>query len=249
MNAKLIHGDCIKVLDKIKDESINMILCDLPYGGGTTGNEWDKRLDLQELFKQYRRIIKEDGCIALNGNFKFGVELYNAAPDLYKYDVVWQKDNGTNAPSVNYQPFRTHEFVFIFGKGRVSPGTRIPMKYYPQKTQGKPYSIKPRHREKMSTDFHGDFDNIGTDNPSGLRHPTTIQFFCRDKEKLHVTQKPVALCEWLIKTYTDEGDVVLDNCMGSGSSGVAALKCNRKFIGIEMDDKYFEIAKERIKNA
>ena len=117
----LYNDDCFNILPQIPDESVNMILCDLPYA--ETGNSWDKQpINLEKLFEQYRRIIKEDGCIALTGTFKFGVQLYKVAPDLYKYDWVWEKDNGTNAPSVNYQPFQVHEFVFIFGKGRVSPG-------------------------------------------------------------------------------------------------------------------------------
>lgn len=244
--VKLFHCDCMEILDKIKDESINMILCDLPYGGGTTGNKWDKGLDLQELFKQYRRIIKEDGCIALNGTFKFGVELYEAASDLYKYDLIWEKDNGTNAPNVNYQPFRIHEYVFIFGKGRVTNGTKTPMKYNPQKTDGRPYKQKSG---RMSENWKGGLNTIVTDNPTGQRHPKTIQYFCRDKGVAHPTAKPVALCEWLIKTYTDEDDVVLDNCMGSGSTGVAAVRTHRKFIGVEREEKYFKIAEERITNA
>ena len=238
---KLIHGDCMEWLPKLKDESIDMILCDLPYV--ETGNKWDKGLDLTALFEQYRRIIKEDGCIALNGTFRFGVQLYNTAPDLYKYDWVWEKDNGTNAPNVNFQPFRIHEFIFIFGKGRVTNGTRTPMNYFPQKTEGKPYK---QMSGKMSDNWKGGLKNIITDNSTGLRHPKTVQYFCRDKDKVHPTAKPVALNEFLIKTYTKEGGVVLDNCMGSGSTGVAALNCNRRFIGIEKDEKYFEIAEQRI---
>ena len=241
-DCKLFHGDCLEVMKKIPDKSIDMILCDLPYK--ETGNQWDKKiLDLDKLFNEYRRIIKEDGCIALTGTFKFGVQLYNIAPDLYKYDWIWEKDNGTNAPNVNYQPFRIHEFVFIFGKGRVTNGKRIPMKYFPQKTKGTPYKQKSG---RMSDNWKGGLKQVITENKDGMRHPKTIQKFCRDKSGLHPTQKPVALLEYLIKTYTNEGDTVLDNCMGSGSTGVACQNTNRKFIGIELDDKYFEIAKERL---
>lgn len=239
----LYNDDCFNILPQIPDESINLILCDLPYA--ETGNSWDKQpINLEELFKQYRRIIKEDGCIALTGTFKFGVQLYNIASDLYKYDWVWEKDNGTNAASVNYQPFRVHEFVFIFGKGRVSPGNRIPMKYHPQKTQGTPYS---QTSGRMSTNWHGGLGSVMTVNEDGKRHPRTVQFFNRDKDGFHPTQKPVDMLEYFIQTYTDEGDVVLDNCMGSGSTGVAAVKCGRKFIGIEKEKEYFDIAQRRIK--
>lgn len=233
-------GDCLELMKDIPNNSIDMILCDLPYK--ETGNKWDKNIDLTKLFKEYRRIIKEDGCIALNGTFKFGVQLYNIAPDLYKYDWVWEKDNGTNAPNVNLQPFRIHEFIFIFGKGRVTNGTRITMKYNPQKTEGIPYK---QRSGRISENWKGGLKNIITNNETGLRHPKTIQKFNRDKG-YHPTQKPVALLEYLIKTYTNENDIVLDNCMGSGSTGVACVNTNRNFIGIELDEKYFNIAKDRI---
>ena len=236
-------GDCLELMKEIPDESIDMILCDLPYK--ETGNKWDKGIDLDSLFEQYRRIIKEDGCIALNGTFKFGVQLYNTAPDLYKYEWIWEKDNGTNAPNVNLQPFRIHEFVFIFGKGRVTNGKRTPMKYFPQKTEGKPYKQKSG---RISENWKGGLKNIITNNESGLRHPKTIQKFNRDRG-FHPTQKPVEMLKYFIQTYTKEGDLVLDNCMGSGSTGVACKELNRSFIGHELDRKYYEIAKNRIENS
>lgn len=236
-------GDCLELMKDIPDESIDMILCDLPYQ--ETGNKWDKFIDLKKLFSEYRRIIKEDGCIALTGTFKFGVHLFNIAPDLYKYEWVWEKDNGTNAPNVNLQPFRVHEFIFVFGKGRVTNGTRTPMNYFPQKTEGKPYKQKSG---RISENWKGGLNNIVTNNKDGLRHPKTIQKFNRDRG-LHPTQKPVALLEYLIKTYTNEGATVLDNCMGSGSTGVACVNTNRNFVGIELDEKYFNIAKERIESS
>ena len=234
------QGDCLELMKEIPDTSIDMVLCDLPYQ--ETGNKWDKFVNLEQLFNEYRRIIKDDGCIALNGTFKFGTHLMNIAPDLYKYEWVWEKDNGTNAPNVNLQPFRVHEYIFIFGKGRVTNGNRIPMKYYPQKTKGKPYKQKSG---RMSENWKGGLNNIITDNKDGLRHPKTIQKFNRDRG-YHPTQKPVALLEYLIKTYTNEGDTVLDNCMGSGSTGVACINTNRNFIGYELDEHYFQIAKERL---
>ena len=239
-NFQLYCGDCLELIKGIPDETVDMVLCDLPYK--ETGNKWDKGIDLDSLFEQYRRIIKEDGCIALNGTFKFGVQLYNTAPDLYKYEWIWEKDNGTNAPNVNLQPFRIHEFVFIFGKGRVTNGTRIPMKYFPQKTQGRPYVQKSG---RMSENWKGGLKNIVTDNSSGLRHPKTIQKFNRDRG-FHPTQKPVEMLKYFIKTYTNEGDLVLDNCMGSGSTGVACLESNRNFIGIELDKSYYDIALQRL---
>ena len=242
-DIKLYQGDCIELMKSIPDNSIDMVLCDLPYK--ETGNKWDKGIDLKAAFDEYRRIIKEDGCIALNGTMKFGFQLYEVASDLYKYEWVWEKDNGTNAPNVNFQPFRIHEYVFIFGKGRVTNGTRTPMNYYPQKTEGKPYT---QMSGRMSENWKGGLKNVVTDNPTGLRHPKTIQKFTRDKSGLHPTQKPVAMCEYFIKTYTSEGATVLDNCMGSGSTGVACVNSNRNFIGIELDERYFNIAKERIES-
>ena len=237
------QGDCLELMKEIPDTSIDMILCDLPYQ--ETGNKWDKFVNLEQLFNEYRRIIKDDGCIALNGTFKFGTHLMNIAPDLYKYEWVWEKDNGTNAPNVNLQPFRVHEYIFIFGKGRVTNGNRIPMKYYPQKTEGKPYKQKSG---RMSENWKGGLNNIITDNKDGLRHPKTIQKFNRDRG-YHPTQKPVALLEYLIKTYTNEGDTVLDNCMGSGSTGVACVNTNRNFIGYELNEEYFNIAQNRLREA
>ena len=242
-DIKLYQGDCIELMKSIPDNSIDMVLCDLPYK--ETGNKWDRGIDLKAVFDEYRRIIKEDGCIALNGTMKFGFQLYEVASDLYKYEWVWEKDNGTNAPNVNFQPFRIHEYVFIFGKGRVTNGTRTPMNYYPQKTEGKPYT---QMSGRVSENWKGGLKNVITDNPTGLRHPKTIQKFTRDKGGLHPTQKPVAMCEYFIKTYTSEGATVLDNCMGSGSTGVACVNSNRNFIGIELDERYFNIAKERIES-
>lgn len=238
---ELFNGDCLEIMKSIPDKSIDMILCDLPYK--ETGNTWDKSFPLDKVCKEFERLIKEEGCIALTGTFRFGVQLFNLMPHLYKYDWVWEKDNGTNAPNVNLQPFRVHENVYIFGKGRVTNGKRTPMKYYPQKTEGKPYCQKSG---RISDNWKGGLKNVVTNNESGLRHPKTVQKFNRDKGGLHPTQKPVALLEYLIKTYTNEGEMVLDNCMGSGSTGVACVNTNRKFIGIELDENYFNIAKDRI---
>ena len=240
---KIYLGDCLDLMKEIPDKSIDCIICDLPYG--ETGNKWDILIDSQSLFTQYRRIIKEDGAILLFGSFRFGQRLLTVAPDLYKYERVWVKDNGTNVPSVNLQPFRVHEYIYVFGKGRCSNGTKTPMKYNPQKTEGKPYSCK---RGLMSSNWKGDgsLKSVITNNESGLRHPKTVQFFKRDKNKLHPTQKPVELLRYLIRTYTNEGDLILDNCVGSGTTAVAAIKENRHFIGMELNKEYYDIACERI---
>ena len=239
---QLIQGDCLEEMKNIPDGSVDMVLADLPYK--ETGNKWDNKLiNTRDLFFEYERIIKEDGAIVLTATMRFAVELIQKGYHLYKYDWIWEKDNGTNAPNVNHQPFRIHEFVLVFGKGRVTNGTRVPMKYTPQKTDGTPYK---QMAGKMSENWKGGLKQVVTDNKDGKRHPKTIQKFTRDKG-LHPTQKPVALFEFLIKTYTDEGDIVLDNTMGSGTTGVACKNLNRDFIGIELDEEYFNIAKARIK--
>ena len=241
MKNQVIQCDCLEVMKDIPDKSIDMILCDLPYT--ETGNKWDFPIDPKQLWEHYERIIKDDGAIVLTGTFKFGTQLYNQASHLYKYDWVWEKDNGTNAPNVNYQPFRIHENVYVFGKGRVTNGKRTPMKYNSQKTEGKPYT---QTSGKMSKNWKGGLGKVETKNLDGKRHPKTIQKFNRDKDGLHPTQKPVALFEYLIRTYTNEGDLVLDNCAGSFTTAIASENLKRNWICIEQDETYCEIGRKRI---
>jgi len=241
---RLIHGDCYNVLPELISDGVkvDMIFADLPYG--ETGNVWDKKLyDFNLMFDYCEKLITDDGAILFNGSFKHGVTLFNTRPDLYKYEWIWEKENGTNVPSVNYQPFRVHEYIYVFGKGRVSYGKRTPMKYNPQKTKGKPYVLETA---TPSTNYKGGLNKIVTINNKGDRHPRTVQFFKRDKEKFHPTQKPIALLEYMIKTYTNPNDLVLDFTMGSGSTGVACRNIGRRFIGIELDENYYDIACDRI---
>ncbi len=236
----LVNGNCLDVLPQIGDQSVNLIYTDPPYK--ETGNKWDNKLvDTLELFKHYERIIKEDGCIAVHCTMKYANELINAAKHLYKYDWIWEKDNGTNVPNVNQQPFRVHEYILIFGKGRVTHGKRTPMKYFPQKTKGDPYTQKSG---RISENWKGGLSNIVTEN-TGDRHPKTVQKHTRERG-YHPTQKPVSLADLIIKSYTEEGDVVLDTFMGSGSSGVSAKKNYRNYIGIEINKEYYDTAKKRI---
>jgi site-specific DNA-methyltransferase (adenine-specific) len=240
---RLYHGDCLVVMDELIEQGVkvDMILADLPYK--ETGNKWDNRLiNTDELFNRYRQLITDEGAIVLTATMKFAVELISKNKDLYKYDWIWEKDNGTNAPNVNYQPFRVHEYILIFGKGRVTNGTRTQMTYNPQKTDGVPYI---QRSGKMSENWKGGLKNVVTENIDGKRHPKTIQKFTRDRG-LHPTQKPVEMMEFLIKTYTNENALVLDNCIGSGTTAIACINTNRNFIGIELDDNYYNIAKDRI---
>ena len=244
----IYQEDCLERMDKMIEEGIkvDMIFSDLPYAQGTTGNNWDNKLiPTDKVFERFEKLITEDGAIVMTATMKFAVELINHAKDLFKYDLVWEKEAGTNVANTGYQPFRNHESILIFGKGRVSPGKRTPMKYNPQKTQGIPYT---QSSGRISSNWKGGLPNIITDNKDGLRHPKTVQKFVRDRG-LHPTQKPIALLEFLIKSYTNEGDLVFDPTIGSGTSMVAAKQLNRNGIGCELEDKYFKICQERIEKA
>ena len=230
---QLYKGDCLEVMKEIPDKSIDMILCDLPYG--TTACKWDTVIPFEPLWEQYNRIIKDNSAIVLFGSEPFSSALRMSNIKYYRYDWIWEKEQGANFMLCKYQPYKVHETISVFSKKRHT--------YIPQMTKGKPYiSGKGTSGEISKNVIKKQTKNNGT------RYPRSIQKFNTDKSKcaLHPTQKPVALLEYLIKTYTNENETVLDNCMGSGSTGVACLKTNRNFIGIEQDDKYFDIAYNRI---
>lgn len=235
-NVQLYKGDCLEVMKDIPDKSIDMILCDLPYG--TTACKWDTIIPFEPLWEQYNRIIKDNGAIVLFGSEPFSTLLRYSNLKMFKYDWIWEKEQGANFMLCKYQPYKVHETISVFSKKKHL--------YIPQMTEGKPYISG----KGTSGDITNNVIKTQTKN-NGTRYPRSIQRFNTDKSRgsLHPTQKPVALLEYLIRTYTNEGDTVLDNCMGSGSTGVAAINTGRKFKGIELDDKYFEIAKERIDEA
>lgn len=232
---KLWQGDCLELMKNIPDKRIDMILCDLPYG--TTRNKWDSIIPLEPLWEQYNRIIKDDGAICLFAQTPFDKILGASNIKMLKYEWIWQKDNGTGFLNANKMPLKIHENILVFYKK--------PPCYNPQMRTGfKPYKcVQGRHSSN-----YGDYKQGHITESNGERYPIDIIDF-KKESGLHPTQKPVALLEYLIKTYTNEGDIVLDNCMGSGSTGVAAINTVRKFVGIELDKEYFEIAKERIENA
>jgi DNA modification methylase len=247
---KIYLGDCLEVMKDIEDGSVNMILCDLPYAfkgkNRVTANLWDLPIDNDLLWSHYLRIIKEDGAIVLTATNPFASYLIMKNLKYFKYEWVWEKDNGSNFVHTKYQPMRVHELVLVFGK---SPTTynksNKNMKYNAQFTQGKPYFVKRDMSNMNNLDgFKGRTD---THNKEGKRQPRTVQKINVERG-LHPSQKPVTLMEYLIKTYTNENEIVLDNCCGSGSTLVACINTNRQFIGIEKDEKYYEIAKDRIKN-
>lgn len=241
MKIDLKQGDCLELMNDIPDKSVDMVLCDLPYG--TTQNKWDSVIDCNKIFALYKQKIKNGGVIVLFSQQPFTTSLINAAPKLFRYEWIWQKDNLTGFLNANKMPLKCHENILVFYE-------KLPT-YNPQFTQGEPYYKKCR---KDSTNYHPGIAGI-TNNPSGKRYPKDIIKFNIPKkafgkgEKYHPTEKPVDLLEYMIKTYTNEGETVLDNCMGSGSTGVACVNTNRNFIGIELDENYFEIAKQRIKAA
>ena len=234
-------GDCLILMQEIPDQSLDMILCDLPYGV-TAKNHWDSVIPFEPLWEQYRRIIKPNGCIALFAQGMFMSKLMMSASDIWRYNLIWQKTSPTGFLNANRMPLRSHEEICIFYK-------KLPT-YNPQKLSGQPRKVSTAHHQKetkKSTDY-GDYNFSTYDSTE--RYPTSVLTFASDKQKcaLHPTQKPVSLCEYLIKTYTNEGDIVLDNCMGSGTTGIAAQNLNRNFIGIELDKSYYQIALERILN-
>ena len=233
---KIYNEDCLEGMKRIDDKSIDMILCDLPYG--MTYNKWDTVIPLDKLWEQYERIIKDNGAIVLTAQTPFDKVLGTSNLKMLRYEWIWEKENATGFLNAKKQPLRKHENILVFYK-------RLPL-YNPQMGKGKSYTAV--RKEKPSLNYYNNQKMTKTVS-DGERYPVSIIKFNRDKEKLHPTQKPVALLEYLIKTYSNEGEIVLDNCMGSGSTGVACVNTNRKFIGIELDENYFNIAKERIEQA
>ena len=244
-NSYIRQGDCLELMKEIPDESVDMILCDLPYG--TSACKWDSIIPFEPMWQQYERIIKDSGAVVLFGSEPFSSTLRLSNLKLYKYDWKWEKPLGANFLNFKYQPAKVHEDIMVFGKMATSYSKNGNMIYMPQMEDGVPYNQKSgkQKNEKNNSTVRSPIKQVQTIN-NGTRYPRSIQKFALDKDKLHPTQKPVALLEYLIKTYTNENDLVLDCCMGSGSTCVAAINTNRKYIGFELDEKYFQIAKERI---
>ena len=237
-NYEIYNGDCLDVMKEIPDKSVDMILCDLPYG--TTRNSWDKMIDLEKLWEQYERIIKDNGAIVLFAQTPFDKVLGASNLKLLRYEWIWDKKLGTGHLNAKKMPLKRHENILVFYK-------KLPT-YNPQMTKGDPYD-KGIVQEKSSN--YGKQREVVGKNVTGERYPTSILEYtnANRQNRLHPTQKPISLLINLIRTYTNENEVVLDNCMGSGSTGVACILTDRKFIGIELDDKYFEISKSRLNEA
>ncbi len=233
----LYHGDCLLEMNKIPDQSVDMILTDLPYY--TTNCHWDLPINLEKLWEQYNRIIKDNGAILLFAQTPFDKVLGSSNLKQLRYEWIWEKTTSTGHLNAKKMPMKAHENILVFYN-------KLPT-YNPQMTTGhKPVNSYTKHQS--DGEIYGKTKVGITGGGSTLRYPRSVLLFPTDKQKsaLHPTQKPVALLEYLILTYTNKGDTILDNCFGSGSTGVAAANTGRKFLGIELQDEYFNIGEERI---
>ena len=240
MSIKLLQGDCLELMKDIPDGSVDMILADLPYG--TTQNKWDSVIPLEPLWEQYKRVIKERGAIVLTGQGMFSAELMLSNKRMYRYSLIWDKVLTSGFLNANRMPLRSHEDVLVFYK-------KLPT-YNPQKTLGRKNHSKGVKKENENNNY-GEFGFVDNSEKLGdMKHPKSIITFSKPHPSVsvHPTQKPTKLFEWLINSYTNEGDTVLDNVMGSGTTGVACKNLKRNFIGMELDEDYFKVAKERIEN-
>lgn len=236
MDINLMQGDCLERMKEIPDGSVDAIICDPPYG--TTACKWDSVIPFESMWEQLKRIIKPNGAIVLFGAEPFSSLLRCSNIKDFKYDWVWEKSKATGFLNSKKQPLRAHEIISVFYSK--------PPTYTPQMTEGVAYN-KGIRKKQTEGDVYGSFDQVEVKS-DGLRFPRSVQYFktAESEGGFHKTQKPVALMEYLIKTYTNEGEAVLDFAFGSGSTGVACVKTNRNFIGIELDQGYFDIAKQRI---
>ena len=236
---KIYNEDCLEGMKRIPDKSVDMILCDLPYG--TTACKWDEIIPFEPLWEQYERVIKDNGAIVLFGSEPFSSKLRMSNIKNYKYDWIWDKNKGSNYASAKYMPLKIHETISVFSKGNKR------VDYYPVMREGK---MRNKKSYSKGGGVYGSLKSDGKDNYNNLYYPVSILNYSNasQKGKVHPTQKPVPLFEYLIKTYTNEGETVLDNCMGSGTTAISCLNTNRNFIGFEMDENYFNIATNRIKN-
>ena len=246
---KIYNEDCLEGMKRMPDKSVDMILCDLPYG--TTACSWDTIIPFDPLWEQYERIIKDNGAIVLTATQPFTSALVMSNPNLFKYEWIWQKNSTSGFALAKKQPMRNHESVLVFYKKQCT------YNYIKE-----PRLVDENSKKRMEYDFTSLKGNNQINNglkkvryvpeDKNLSYPKTVQFFKNvannSKQRVHPTQKPVELFEYLIKTYTDEGEMVLDNCMGSGTTAIACINTGRDYIGFELDETYYKKSLERIKN-
>ena len=233
---KIYNEDCLEGMKRIPDKSVDMILCDLPYG--TTACKWDTIIPFEPLWAEYERIIKDNGAIVLTATQPFTTKLIESNFKRFRYNLIWEKPQGVDPFMAKKRPLNNVEDIVVFYKKQPT--------YNPQYEKGEPYRIT-RDKKDRNYEITGTVMKETTTINKGVRLPKRI-IRCNQERGLHPTQKPVALFEYLIKTYTNEGEAVLDNCMGSGTTAIACLNTNRNFIGFELDKEYFNIATNRIKN-
>lgn len=238
---KLMMGDCIELMKSIPDHSVDLILCDLPYG--TTACRWDTVLPFQPLWENYRRVSKKNAAIVLTASQPFTTTLIASNMREFRYTWVWEKDAGSNFATVKFQPMKEHEDVCVFYRNLPTYNAQREVRVGSRKGR-----ITTTVDSGRKNSVYGTQEGRGTLHVPELQSPRSIQRFTRERG-LHPTQKPVALMEYLIRTYTDPGMVVMDNCMGSGTTGVACVNTDRGFIGIERDPEYFNVSQVRITEA
>ena len=230
----MYHGDCLDIMPNLPDNSVDLILADLPYE--ITAASFDVLIPFEPLWEQYNRIAKTNAAMVFTASQPFTTALIYSNLKNFRYEWIWEKPQGTNPMAAKVQPLKSHENIVVFYRKRPT--------YNPQMTLSTPYGGFKSTKKKLG-EVYGDLNSEHRDNPEGTRYPKTVLRFKQEKG-LHPTQKPVPLMEYLIKTYTNEGDVVLDNVFGSGTTGVAAKKTGRGFIGIEKDENYFNEGEQRI---
>ena len=242
---KLIQGECLEKMQDISDGSIDAIITDPPYG--TTACKWDSVIDFKLMWLELKRIIKPKGVIVLFGSQPFTSALIMSNPKMFKYEWIWKKNTGTGFAAAKYQPLKYHENIIVFANGRTTYNP-IPTERFSEAS--KKVCRKPVRGGGKKTSNHLSMDIVKVQYDSETKNPESVLNYKSvpngGGKKLHSTQKPLDLMEYLIKTYTNENETVLDFTMGSGSTGVACVNLKRNFIGIELDDKYFEIAQKRI---
>lgn len=239
---KIHNMDCLEGMKLIKDKSIDAIICDLPFG--ITSCKWDMVIPFEPLWEQYKRIIKDNGAIVLFGSQPFTSALIMSNPKWFRYEWIWQKNKSTGFLNAKKQPLNDHETISVFSKKTC---VYNPQMTIAEKTYKRGKIIRSKEKNIQQSDCYGEQKTFIQED-SGLRYPKRIIYFNNNstQNQLHPTQKPVALIEYLIKTYTNENELILDNCMGSGSTAIAAINTNRNYIGFELDKGYYDIALKRI---